>query len=46
MEKEAGILTREMKIALTFQKQAYAVFFAVMLSLVRGVAYSNEIGLR
>lgn len=45
MEKEAGILTREMKIALTFQKQAYAVFFAVMLSLVRGVAYSNEIGI-
>ena len=38
-------MTREMKIALTFQKQAYAVFFAVMLSLVRGVAYSNEIGI-
>ena len=45
MEKEAGILTREMKIALTFQKQVYAVFYAVMLSLVRGVAYSNEIGI-
>lgn len=36
---------REMKIALTFQKQAYAVFFAVILSLVRGVTYSNEIGI-
>lgn len=45
MEKEAGILTREMKIALPFQKQAYAVFFAVILSLVRGVTYSNEIGI-
>ena len=36
---------REIKISLTFQKQAYAVFFAVILSLVRGVAYSNEIGI-
>ena len=45
MEKEAGILIREMKIALTLQKLAYAVFFVVILSLVRGVAYSNEIGI-
>ena len=36
---------REMKISLTFQKQAYAVFFALVLSLVRGVSYSNEIGI-
>lgn len=36
---------REMKISLTFPKQAYAVFFAVILSIVRGVAYSNEIGI-
>lgn len=36
---------REMKISLTFQKQAYAVFFAVILSLIRGVTYSNEIGI-
>lgn len=35
----------EMKIALTFQKQAYAVFFAVILSLVRGVTYADEIGI-
>lgn len=35
----------EMKISLTFQKQAYAVFFVVFLSLVRGVTYSNEIGI-
>jgi hypothetical protein len=45
MEKEAGILKREMKISLTFQKQAYAVFFVVILSLVRGVTYANEIGI-
>lgn len=38
-------MRREMKISLTFQKQAYAVFFALVLSLVRGVAYSNEIGI-
>lgn len=45
MEKEAGILICEMKISLTFQKQAYAVFFVVILSLVRGVTYSNDIGI-
>lgn len=44
LEKEAGILTREIKIALSFQKQAYAVFFAVILSLVKRVTDSNEIG--
>ena len=38
-------MMREMKISLTFQKQAYAVFFALVLSLVRGVSYSNEIGI-
>ena len=45
MEKEAGILIREMKISLTFQKQAYAVFFVIILSLVRGITYSDEIGI-
>lgn len=45
MEKEAGILMREIKIALPFQKQFFAVFFAVILCIVRGVAYSNEIGI-
>lgn len=34
-----------MKISLTFQKQVYAVFFVIILSLVRGVAYSDEIGI-
>ena len=45
MEKEAGILIQEMKIALPLQKQAYAVFFVIILSLVRGVTYSDEIGI-
>lgn len=45
MEKEAGILIQEMKIALPVQKQAYAIFFVVILSLVRGVTYSDEIGI-
>lgn len=35
----------EMKISLPLPKQAYAVFFVVILSLVRGVAYSDEIGI-
>ena len=35
----------EMKISLAFQKQAYAIFFVIILSLVRGVTYSNEIGI-
>ena len=38
-------MTRDMKISLTFPKQAYALFFALVLSLVRGVAYPNEIGI-
>lgn len=36
---------QEMKISLTFQKQAYAIFFAVILSLVRGITYSAEVGI-
>lgn len=35
----------EMKISLPLYKQAYALIFAVILSLVRGVAYSYEIGI-
>ena len=35
----------ETKISLPVYKIAYAVFFVVMLSLVRGVTYSNEIGI-
>ena len=45
MEKEAGLLKYEIKISLPVYKIAYTVFFAVMLSLVRGVTYSYEIGI-
>ena len=45
MEKEAGILIQEMKISLTVGKQAYAIFFVVILSLVRGVTDSDEVGI-
>lgn len=38
-------MKHEMKIALTFQKQLYTLFFIVILSLVRGVTYSYEIGI-
>ncbi|MDE5598518.1 MAG: hypothetical protein K2J04_11915 [Lachnospiraceae bacterium] len=38
-------MKHEMKISLPLQKQAYAVFFVVMLSLVRGVTYSFEVGI-
>lgn len=45
MEKEAGLLMQEMKISLTGGKQAYAIFFTVILSLVRGVTDSDEVGI-
>ena len=35
----------ETKISLPAYKIAYAIFFIVMLSLVRGVTYTNEIGI-
>lgn len=35
----------EMKISLPIQKQVYAICFGVILSLVRGVTYSDEIGI-
>ncbi len=35
----------EIKISLPFYKISYAVFFVVILSLVRGVTYSDEIGI-
>jgi len=45
MEKEAGVLIYEAKITLPVYKVSYAVFFVVMLSLVRGVTDSYEIGI-
>ncbi|MBD5393490.1 MAG: hypothetical protein HDR71_04315 [Lachnospiraceae bacterium] len=38
-------MKHEIKISLPVYKQAYAIFFVVMLSLVRGVTYSFEIGI-
>ncbi len=35
----------EMKISLPVYKIVYAVFFVVILSLVRGVTYTNEVGI-
>ncbi len=38
-------MRHDMKITLPFQKQAYAIFFVIILSLIRGVTYSDEIGI-
>lgn len=38
-------MIQEMKISLTVGKQAYAIFFVVILSLVRGVTDSDEVGI-
>ena len=38
-------MIQDMKISLTVQKQAYAIFFVVILSLVRGVTDSDEVGI-
>lgn len=38
-------MKQEIKISLPYYKIGYALFFVVILSLVRGVAYSNEIGI-
>ena len=45
MEKEAGLLKHEIKISLPLYKIVYAAFFVVVLSLVRGVVYTFEIGI-
>ncbi len=38
-------MIQEMKISLPVQKQVYAIFFVLILSLVRGVTDSDEIGI-
>lgn len=38
-------MKKEMKIVLPFYKIAYAVSFVVILSLIRGGVFTNEIGL-
>ena len=45
MEKEEGLLKHEIKISLPLYKIVYAAFFVVVLSLVRGVVYTFEIGI-
>lgn len=45
LEKEAVLLSQEAKIALPVYKISCAVFFIVLLSLVRGVTDSFEIGI-
>lgn len=38
-------MNQEIKIVLPFYKVAYAIFFVVILSLIRGVTYTHEVGL-
>ena len=38
-------MIQEMKISLTVWKQVYAIFFIVILTLVRGVTDSDEVGI-
>lgn len=38
-------MRKEIKICLPLYKMAYAVFFTAILSIVRGVFYSYEIGI-
>lgn len=45
MEKEADIMRQEIKISLPFYKIVYAIFFVVVLSLIRGVFFTYEIGI-
>lgn len=45
VEKEADVMRKEIKICLPLYKMAYAVFFTAILSIVRGVFYSYEIGI-
>lgn len=45
MEKEAGLLKKEIKICLPVYKIAYSVLFGILLALVRGVSDVRMIGL-
>lgn len=45
MEKTEAVMKKECKISLPFYKIAYAVCFMILLSLVRGVYVSYEIGI-
>lgn len=45
LEKEAYLMTQEIKISLPAYKIIYAIFCTVMLSVVRGVVFTYEIGI-
>ena len=38
-------MKKELKIVLPFYKVAYAISFVVILSLIRGVTYTHEVGI-
>lgn len=45
LEKETDIMRKEIQIVLPFYKIAYSFSFIVILSLIRGVTYTYEIGI-
>ncbi len=45
VEEEADMMIKEMKICLPLYKMVYAIFFTVILSIIRGVFYSYEVGI-
>lgn len=45
MEKEAGMLKKEMKNSIPVYKLCYSLSFVLILCLVRGIAYTAEIGI-
>lgn len=42
--RERNIFFTEMKISLPIYKLAYSIFFTAVLSIIRGVVFTNEIG--
>lgn len=45
MEEEEDVMGKEIKICLPFYKYAYSLFFIAVLSIIRGVIYTNEVGI-
>jgi len=45
MEKEENIMQKELKIVLPFYKIAYSISFIIILSIIRGVTFTYEIGI-
>lgn len=44
MEKEEDVMGKEVKICLSLYKIVYSIFFVSILCVVRGVSFTNEIG--